>query len=430
MTRAFTSTSISLKSSSSNAQAEGTDNGPADYEDVESSDEEEEEPGHMTRVFTSTSISLGSSSSNTQAERIDNGPADPQEATSSDEEEEYSGPILPAFTSTSINLSSADSEALLDELKSADSLPPENRNENEVTKDRSKVGKKKVSFSLEEENVSDQKLEKRCTYAYARMSAGDLGDQVVSSALVSDIMNYAKPNSDLEDECSESSDHPVIAVKYISIVTTEKKKTKLRPAFAESSDTQRVLSFTIKGEILLSTSPVDTDSDGACSAVDPNQRLRPTTASTRGRGRREDGADEAVKEVVTACDSSDICRVTEESFETQEGEPADGATEGSSEAQESQRDPETAGELECSDSSNVCEVNEESSEAEESGNGTKGVPGGAGDCQCTYCLHVCQVTEEPQTSKQDTEKVPGVESKPGTVGECECTYSLSLVQMM
>ena len=419
--RAFTSTSISLKSSSSNAQAEETDHAPADPENVDSADEDEEEPGHIRRAFTSTSISLKSSSSNAQAEGMDHGP-DSEEVTSSDEEEEYSGPILPAFTSTSINLSSADSEALLDELKSADSLPPENK---KVTNDKLKVGRKRVSFSLDEDNASDQTLEKRCTSAYARMSAGNLGD-LVSSALVSDIMTYAKPNSDLEDECSESSDRPVIAVKYISIVTTEKKKTKLRPAFAESSDTQHVLSFMIKGEILLSTSPVDTDSNGACSAVDPNPRLRPTTASTRRRGRREDGGDEAVKEVVTTYDSSDICRVTEESSETQEGEPVDGATEGSSEAQESQQDTETAGELGCTDSSNVCEVNEESSEAEESGNGTKGVPGGAGDCQCTYCLHVYEVTEEPQMSKQDTEKVPGVESKPGTVGECECIYSLCL----
>ena len=292
---AFTSTSINLK-------LEGKEEEKTDPEETNSTDEVEEDAGPILPAFTSTSINLGSNNSKEPAADEKAEPTGPNTTTSGDEEEE-TGRILPAFTSTSINLSSAGSKAPVEELKSMQSVPSLAR-EMKATEEDSKVGRKRVSFSLEEENGSNRKPRKRCTSIYARMSPSDLGD-LVSSELVSDIMSYANTNSDLEDECFESSaadDQSVIEVKCISVVTTEKNKTKLRSTFAGSCEKVNVLSFTIKGEILLSTPALDSDSklssECACCAVDTNPRMRPTMASTRQR-------DESVEQEDTTTEQKD-----------------------------------------------------------------------------------------------------------------------------
>ena len=274
---AFTSTSINLQ----------LEENKEDPEETNSTDEVEEDAGPILPAFTSTSINLGSNNSKVPAADEKAEPTGPNTTTSGDEEE-GTGCILPAFTSTSINLSSAGSKVPVEELKSLQSAPSLAR-ERKATEEDSKVGRKRVSFSLEDENGSNRKPQKRCTSICARMSPSDLGE-LVSSELVSDIMSYANTNSDLEDahfEPSAADDQSVIAVKYISVVTTEKNKTKLRPAFAGSCEKKNILSFTIKGEILFSTPALDSDSklssECACCAVGTNPRTRPTTASTRQR---------------------------------------------------------------------------------------------------------------------------------------------------
>ena len=229
------------------------------------------------------------------------------------DEDEDTGPILPAFTSTSINLSSATSKpgiealasipcgeedfdydepifepestaacvkkaAKLSELETEQATLPESAGEadqprspksasrmrgEKTEREDSRGGKKQVSFVDEEEDrrcaYKKQPHQQKSTTLYARMSADEVAN-LVSSALASDITSYVDPNKDAcctQDDCCDpcnTSAQSVVAVKYISVVTTEKDKTKLRRAFSVGgSETEKVLSFTIKGELLLST---------------------------------------------------------------------------------------------------------------------------------------------------------------------------------
>ena len=188
-----------------------------------------------------------------------------------DDEEEESGPILHAFTSTSINTNCADSKASFEALRSSSSTQnrarrsegnestsvavsieeTKEKNAQNVTMENSRSGKKQVSFVQEDSN---QGRKPRSITFYAKMSVNDLG-QLISSALVSDIMPYASDSKGCssDENSSDDSESSVIAVKFVS-VTTEKNKTSLLPAFAEKhKEKQNSLAFSITGEILLST---------------------------------------------------------------------------------------------------------------------------------------------------------------------------------
>ena len=196
-----------------------------------------------------------------------------------DDVAEDAGPILPAFTSTSINTSPDNSRASLEALKSDSSTElrlKENafssipgsveemkeRNAKRAAMEKARNGKKLVTF-VDEGSKGGVKQQKSNVTFYAKMSANDLGE-LVSSALVSDIMSFA-PNDEAGDgESLDSSDPSAIAVRYVSVITTEKNKSTLRPVFASKTDNkQNTLAFTITGEILLSspTSEVTSSED-------------------------------------------------------------------------------------------------------------------------------------------------------------------------
>ena len=186
-----------------------------------------------------------------------------------DDVAEETGPILPAFTSTSINTSPDNSRASLEALTSESSTElrlKENafssipgsveemkeRNAKRAAMEKARNGKKLVTF-VDEGSKGGVKQQKSNVTFYAKMSANDLGE-LVSSALVSDIMSFA-PNDEAGDgESLDSSDPSAIAVRYVSVITTEKNKSTLRPVFASKTDNkQNTLAFTITGEILLSS---------------------------------------------------------------------------------------------------------------------------------------------------------------------------------
>ena len=201
-----------------------------------------------------------------------------------DEEEEESSPILPAFTSTSINTNCVESKATFEALRNKSSSPiqpsrlesdvpscPQEETDDQArAREDTKSGKKQVSF-VTEEGVKHHGS--NITF-YADMSVNDLAE-LVSSALVSDLAPYASDSG---------SDPSVIAVKYVSVMTTEKNKTILRPVFAKKHGSkQNTLAFTITGEILLSsqtsndegsptqhgTIDLGTDQRMACPTVPP-----------------------------------------------------------------------------------------------------------------------------------------------------------------
>ena len=186
-----------------------------------------------------------------------------------DDVAEETGPILPAFTSTSINTSPDNSRASLEALTSDSSTElrlKENtfssipgsveemkeRNAKRAAMEKARNGKKLVTF-VDEGSKGGVKQQKSNVTFYAKMSANDLGE-LVSSALVSDIMSFA-PNDEAGDgENLDFSDPSAIAVRYVSVITTEKNKSTLRPVFASKTDNkQNTLAFTITGEILLSS---------------------------------------------------------------------------------------------------------------------------------------------------------------------------------
>ena len=188
------------------------------------------------------------------------------------EEEEECSPILPAFTSTSINTNCVESKATFEELRNKSSSPIQpSRSESDVpscpqeetddqarAREDSKSGKKQVSF-VTEEGVKHHGS--NITF-YANMSVNDLAE-LVSSALVSDLAPYASENkacgsTDKSPDADSGSDPSVIAVKYVSVMTTEKNKTILRPVFAKKHGSKlNTLAFTITGEILLSSQTND-----------------------------------------------------------------------------------------------------------------------------------------------------------------------------
>ena len=240
------------------------------------------------------------------------------DATDAEEEEEDSGPIMPAFTSTSINLSSnnsrssesgepdydaqliepypAETELLtesagLPKATGEPKVPKPSRHEakvcvGKVPKEESRGGKKQVSFVEEGEScpcTKPQRPQQTSVTIYARMSPSDVGE-LVSSSLISDIMSHMNPNN----KCCVSDstvDQPVVAMNYVSVTTTENSNTKLLPSLGSRSGTTKVLSFTINGEILLSTPP--DESTSSCCAADTieaegaNRYARPTTARNR-----------------------------------------------------------------------------------------------------------------------------------------------------
>ena len=459
-----------------------------------SADEDDENSGPIMPAFTSTSINVSSNNSQTPLEGMED--EEPEQAdtlaqdakntaAAMDKEEEDTGSILPAFTSTSINLSSNSSNAPIEGIPSVESelgcSEPSHKLEGEndpnssagdmelpqnKLKDDKKFGKKHVSFASHGQN---EKPQKRCTSIYARMSATDVGE-LVSSALVSDIMSYADPNSGtchFEDECTLSSgtdEQPVIAVKYISVVTTEKNKTTLRPVFAGGSDTKNTLSFTIKGEILLSTPP--TDSDLGLSAASTSNtreetpRMRPTTASTRqtvasdrqeertwshGEAKRttadrhraagETPRSFAEESRLTECEVTDSShvRTTDEGFSNeQENEQAVCQTSSKCERTDSVCETTAGASKSGQDTQKMCDENlascnidnatgEESFRTLENGQDTAKMSATGDECEYTDSSQICKVTEgssEAQESEKDTAKVSA------TGNACELTDSL------
>ena len=342
------------------------------------------------------------------------------DATDAEEEEEDSGPIMPAFTSTSINLSSnnsrssesgepdydapsiepypAETELLtesagLPKATGEPKVPKPSRREakvcvGKVPKEESRGGKKQVSFVEEGEScpcTKPQRPQQTSVTIYARMSPSDVGE-LVSSSLISDIMSYVNPNSNTccaLDKCCVSDstvEQPVVAMNYVSVTTTENSNTKLLPSLGSRSGTTKVLSFTINGEILLSTPP--DESTSSCCAADTieaegaNRYARPTTARNRQK--------EALVRQQSLAKQEDSAESEEEPSVTEEESDASQTFDSDCKGYEA---CDASGECWCTGQFNVSEKNSDISdmthETQESGGDTPAEPGSDPSCAKT-----------------------------------------------
>ena len=207
---------------------------------VDSKGDGGEQSGPFLPAFMSTSISTSSTDSK-------------------GDEGERGRPILRAFTSTSISTSSAESRATHNAVTSSSSpqrkrqrdlpsLKPK-QTDNKPAKGDTTEYRKKVSFP-QEKGGKPVNHRSNLTF-YAKMHPNELGE-LISSALVSDIMAYASASG--KEVPGDSDDSSIIAVKYMSVMTTEKNATTLQPVFAgKNGGKQSTLAFTISGEMLLSS---------------------------------------------------------------------------------------------------------------------------------------------------------------------------------
>lgn len=202
-----------------------------------------------------------------------------------DDPEEDGGPILPAFTSTSINTeskpsvdalrsnSSTEDRATISEsnmaspvVETAEETNP--KNVKNTSMGTSKSGRKQVSFVQEVDNQNAKPHKSNSTF-YARMSINEMAE-LVSSALMSQITSFTDMESGCENE-NETNEPSAIAVKYVSIMTTEKNENSLKPVFAKNHENkQNTLAFSITGEILLSSEVNRETSKKDCSGGSMN----------------------------------------------------------------------------------------------------------------------------------------------------------------
>ena len=234
-----------------------------------------------------------------------------------DDPEEDGGPILPAFTSTSINTSYAESKPSVDALRSNSStedraMKSESNKSSSVvvtaeqtnpmnvkngSMGTSRSGKKQVSFVQEVDNQNAKPHKSNSTF-YARMSINEMAE-LVSSALMSQITSFTDMESGCENEHMENdtTQPSAIAVKYVSIITTEKNENTLKPVFAKNHENkQNTLAFSITGEILLSSSTNevirDSSKDRSPVAWDGNMNVNegmgPTASAEVASVRSED----------------------------------------------------------------------------------------------------------------------------------------------
>ena len=262
---AFMSTSISTVSDNTEDDKKEQSVPMFTSSSAESNGDRREQSGPILPAFISTSISTSS-------------------IEAKDDEGERSGPILRAFTSTSISTSSAESRATHNTVTSSSS-PQRKRQcegrslkpkqiDNKPAKGDPTEYRKKVSFP-QEEGGQPENHRSNLTF-YAKMHPNELGE-LISSALVSDIMAYASASS--KEVSGDSGNSSVIAVKYMSVMTTEKNGTTLQPVFAgKNGDKQSTLAFTISGEMLLSSPTSDTS--GSANTVENVA----TQVEDRGKG--------------------------------------------------------------------------------------------------------------------------------------------------
>ena len=266
-----------------------SDDGPAelvtgtctpDVEDEATCEIEEGECGQILPAFTSTSINTASKDSRMDLETLQS-KSSMQTTSAKSTGNMFSAATSEEKTCTEWNGSSApelDQEAkspvgaTFSQPKTTSDVAPKMREE-----------KRKLSFVQGSDTPNFKQQRSNITY-YANMTVDDLAN-LVSSALVSDIPPFAAEsetdgtNAEGADSRNNTSEPSVIAVKYSSILTTEKKETTLLPAFAQKHKNKpQTLAFSINGEILLSSGDKGGWSGSSISDVDDATRREESDA--------------------------------------------------------------------------------------------------------------------------------------------------------